>query len=441
MVGGAVQRHRLRPEGGPVLRRHVQLGGLERRTDLLRPELRRRRQPAAVPDQALLRARPVQQVRPAGSRAAQRPRRAGRGPGVRLPVGPELDRGGQQPEHHRLLRLPAHRDRPGALGHRLLPHQRHREPGDGVEPDGERSHGHGSAPRAVDHHLHLPADRHRPARRDHRLLAGRPVRQVPGPDRRRRVGRLPGGHLHLLRERQSELDRDRDRHPPARHRHRRLPGPVRRRHRRRHRRGGLPLQRLRRPAVEHQRRRVDHQRAHRPVPGGLQPGARRRQRGRPLHLQRRPQPAVDPRAAAGGARRSARAGADRDRHQRQRAATARPGHHRVRLDLVRLRRGQVRGELRRCRLPGHPLLQQHRPDPLDAAGPRTDPAAQRRPRPEPGGRTPQGHLQPLDAHLCDVHAHRQQLLLGGQGRRRDQCHPLRPLRLPGQLPAARIPEP
>ncbi|CAG7645852.1 hypothetical protein SBRY_40259 [Actinacidiphila bryophytorum] len=147
-----------------------------------------------------------------------------------------------------------------------------------------------------------------------------------------------------------------------------------------------------------------------------------------------------------------RAGARRDRGRlhpgrrlagqlRGAPAAARPGHRQVRVDLVRLRREQVRRVVEFGVLPVHRLLQLDRPRALEPAGRRADPAGQRGPRPRPGGGASQGDLQRVHPDVCDVPAHRQQLLRRGQGRRRHQQFALRAVLLPGQLPAAGAAEP
>lgn len=65
----------------------------------------------------------------------------------------------------------------------------------------------------------------------------------------------------------------------------------------------------------------------------------------------------------------------------------------------------------------------------------------RRPGAEPRRRAAQGHLQRLDQEVRPVHAHRQQQLRRGQGRRRDGRLRLRVVHVPGELPAPGLPEP
>ena len=81
-----------------------------------------------------------------------------------------------------------------------------------------------------------------------------------------------------------------------------------------------------------------------------------------------------------------------ERHVRLHASDAWPGHHQGRHHLVRLRRGQGWGEFLRRLLPGHPLLQLHRPVALDLPRQRSE-AVQRRPGAGPRRRAPEGHLQ------------------------------------------------
>ena len=130
-----------------------------------------------------------------------------------------------------------------------------------------------------------------------------------------------------------------------------------------------------------------------------------------------------------------------ERHLGRRPPDARPGHRQGRLGLVRLRREQDRGEFLRHPLPVDQLLQVDRPVPLGLPGGGADRADQRRPGPEPRRGTPQGPLQLLDQHVRDVPAHRQLLLQRGEGRCGHQQHAVRRVHVPGQLPAARPPEP
>jgi hypothetical protein len=130
-----------------------------------------------------------------------------------------------------------------------------------------------------------------------------------------------------------------------------------------------------------------------------------------------------------------------NRPERQHPAVARARHRQGRRHLVRLRRGQDRQDVGGHVVRGHHLLHLDRPGELELPGPGPEQAEQRGSGTEPDRGAAEGHLQQVDQHVRDVHAHRQHQLRRGQGRCGHEQHAVRPVHLPGQLPADGQPQP